>query len=107
MCSLHEHEMRNAVHIQWTFIKQSDGNVICAEPPKICTQNICVSKNHHYESEALKADSMYQSLLKFSQCLDSSVSNSREVVRFWMIHCTFFNFARSRVLPSALDHRIH
>lgn len=89
MCSLQENEMRNAVHIQYTFVEKSEGgvNIIGTPEISISVHNICVAKNHHYESDALKNDPMYQTLLRFSQQLDPSIVNSRELVRFWMIHC--------------------
>ena len=89
ICSLQESEMKNAVQIQYTFIKRNCGNFITIEPPKVSVCNICVSKNHHYESDALKSDLMYQSLLEFSLHLDPSITNSRDMVRFWMIYCNY------------------
>lgn len=87
MCSLQENEMKNAVQIQYTFVEVTYGKYISNEPPKITVNNICVSKNHVYDSDALKSDAMYQSLFDFSKKMDSSIVDSRELVRYWMVHC--------------------
>jgi exoribonuclease R len=79
MCVLTEKKERLSFNIDYIF---KDG--ICIDTT-FCETLIVVKKNHVYESDKLMGNSHYQKLYEYTKQLDPTITDSRDLVAYWMI----------------------
>jgi hypothetical protein len=79
MCVLTEKKERLSFTVDYIF---KDG--VCIDTTFRETL-IIVKKNHVYDSEKLLANNHYQKLYEYTKQLDPTITNSRELVAYWMI----------------------
>jgi exoribonuclease R len=87
LCSLKENKTRIAIAVKFYFDKNGTHN---PELTKIENVKIKVNKNYVYESKNLMICKHYKSLMKLSVILDPKITNSRELIAFWMIYTNTF-----------------
>ena len=79
MCVLTEKKERLSFTVDYIF---KDG--VCVDTTFRETL-IIVKKNHVYDSDKLLANNHYQKLYEYTKHLDPTITNSRELVAYWMI----------------------
>jgi len=79
MCVLTEKKERLSFTVDYIF---KDG--VCVDTTFRETL-IIVKKNHVYDSDKLLANNHYQKLYEYTKQLDPTITNSRELVAYWMI----------------------
>jgi exoribonuclease R len=82
LCSLQAGEDRFAFVCEMTVDKTAGG---IQGTPQFFHSFVRVAKNFRYEEPALSACNDYQTLLKWTQYLDTSCKDSHDVVAFWMV----------------------
>jgi exoribonuclease R len=82
-CSLKEGVERSVFIVSFYFDEKR--NAIKSKT-EIKTGMIKVNKNFAYEEPELLNDSNYKELLQLTKCQEKDVSNSRDVIKYWMIH---------------------
>jgi len=79
LCSLIEKHERFAITMD--YILASDGTIQIS----ICHTKIVVKKNYRYDAENLHKNPHYTRLLRITQRMDATITNSHDLVAYWMI----------------------
>ena len=95
-CNLIKHQYR--IVLCYQFYINNDGKI-----ENIIIENIVakIQNNFVYESEELLKNNDYLELLKVSKQMDSSIENSYDVVKYWMIQVN--KFISTRFIDEKLD----
>lgn len=83
VCSLQQKQKNVTMFIRFPLLE--DGN-IDFEQITFGNAIVKIRKNYVYEEERLLSNERYQHLYQTTRKLDSSVSDSHDVVSYWMIH---------------------
>jgi len=81
ICSLQKDKDRLSVCFEFRYNNNYD-----IEYSNIYRAIINVNENFEYEEKKLITNRTYKQLLEFTRCLDKDISNSRDVVPYWMVH---------------------
>ena len=82
LCSLQADQPRFALCMT---IEITPSGMLLRETATFQNVLVYVSKNHIYESKELLTDPEYNHFLRITQCADSSIKDSHDVVMFWMV----------------------
>ena len=82
LCSLQADQPRFALCMT---IEVTPSGMLLRETATFQNVLVYVSKNHIYESKELVTDPAYNHFLRITQCADSSIKDSHDVVMFWMV----------------------
>ena len=77
MLSLKENSQKIVIRIEYTINETID--------VKYYISLIEVNKNYAYDSDELKDNSYYNDLLQVTKKMDSTVENSMDVIKYWMV----------------------
>jgi exoribonuclease R len=87
VCSLQQKQRNITMFTRFPILPNGD---IDFENTTFGNAIVKVRKNYDYEEPNLLANQRYQNLHKVTQALDSSVSDSHDVVSFWMIQVNMY-----------------
>jgi len=91
LCSLDESKRRFGFVIDFIVKKKENQWEISTEYfPTLRQCLICVSKNYVYEEQSLLKDEQYLLLADITKTLDTQVSDSHDVVAYWMTQMNYF-----------------
>jgi exoribonuclease R len=79
LCSLIEKRERFAITMDYILLPNGKTRI------SMCHTKIVVKKNYRYDAENLHKNPYYTRLLRITQQMDTSITNSHELVAYWMI----------------------
>ena len=79
LCSLMEKRERFAITMDYVLLPNGKTSI------SICHTKIIVKKNYRYDAENLHKNPHYTRLLRITQRMDTTITNSHDLVAYWMI----------------------
>ena len=79
LCSLMEKRERFAITMDYVILPNGKPSI------SVCHTKIIVKKNYRYDAENLHKNPHYTRLLHITQRMDATITNSHDLVAYWMI----------------------
>lgn len=90
LCSLDKGEIKFGFVMDFYIIEDENGEVRINSNPNLYQCTLTVSKNFSYEEESLLTNKHYKKLLHLTNKIDNTISDSHELVAFWMTKMNYY-----------------